>query len=93
MGEGRERGHVLRAAFAPISIKILLGKKERAGSRPSVCCNPVNPFIGEGNSNPLQYSCLGNLVDRGAWWAYAVHGVARIGHDLAIKPPSLPLWA
>ena len=24
---------------------------------------------GEGNSNPLQYSCLGNPMDRGAWWA------------------------
>ena len=24
---------------------------------------------GEGNGNPLQYSCLGNLMDRGAWWA------------------------
>ena len=24
---------------------------------------------GEGNDNPLQYSCLGNLMDRGAWWA------------------------
>ena len=31
---------------------------------------------GEGNGNPLQYSCLENPVDRGAWWA-AVHGVAR----------------
>ena len=30
---------------------------------------------GEGNENPLQYSCLGNLIDRGAWQA-AVHGVA-----------------
>ena len=29
---------------------------------------------GEGNGNPLQYSCLGNLTDRGAWWA-TVHGV------------------
>ena len=28
---------------------------------------------GEGNGNPLQYSCLGNPMDRGAWWA-AVHG-------------------
>ena len=26
-------------------------------------------FPGEGNGNPLQYSCLGNLMDRGAWWA------------------------
>ena len=24
---------------------------------------------GEGNGNPLQYSCLGNLMDRGGWWA------------------------
>jgi len=31
---------------------------------------------GEGNRNPLQYSCLENPIDRGAWWA-AVHGVAK----------------
>jgi len=31
---------------------------------------------GEGNRNPLQYSCLGNPMDRGAWWA-TVHVVAR----------------
>ena len=31
---------------------------------------------GEGNSNPLQYPCLENLMDRGAWWT-AVHGVAK----------------
>ena len=30
----------------------------------------------EGNGNPLQYSCLGNFMDRGAWWA-TVHGVAK----------------
>ena len=30
---------------------------------------------GEGNGNPLQYSCLGNPMDRGAWWAI-VHRVA-----------------
>ena len=40
---------------------------------------------GEGNGNPLQYSCLGNFMDRGALWATA-HGVARVGHDLATKP-------
>ena len=33
-------------------------------------------FPGEGNGTPLQYSCLENPMDRGAWWA-AVHGVAR----------------
>ena len=31
---------------------------------------------GEGNGNPLQYSCLGKPMDRGAWWA-TVHGVAK----------------
>ena len=31
---------------------------------------------GEGNGTPLQYSCLENPMDGGAWWA-AVHGVAR----------------
>ena len=36
---------------------------------------------GEGNGTPLQYSCLENRMDRGAWWA-AVHGVAK-RHDWA----------
>ena len=31
---------------------------------------------GEGNGNPLQYSCLGNSMDRGTWWA-TVHGVTN----------------
>ena len=31
---------------------------------------------GEGNGNPFQYSCLGNPMDRGAWWA-TFHGVAK----------------
>ena len=31
---------------------------------------------GEGNGNLLQYSCLGNPIDRGAWWI-TVHGVAK----------------
>ena len=45
---------------------------------------------GEGNGNPLQYSCLENLMDRGAWWA-TVHGHTRVGHDSVIKPPP-PLY-
>ena len=45
--------------------------------------------LGEGNGNPLQYSCLGNPTDRGACWA-RVHGVARVRHYLATKPP--PRW-
>ena len=37
---------------------------------------------GGGHGNPLQYSCLENPMDRGAWQA-AVHGVRRVGQDLA----------
>ena len=49
-----------------------------SGSIPVLGSSP-----GEGNSNPLQYSFLGNSMDRGAWWA-AIHGVRkRVVHDLA----------
>ena len=33
--------------------------------------------LGEGNGNPLQYSCRDNSMDREAWWANTVHGVAK----------------
>ena len=32
--------------------------------------------LGEGNGNPLQYSCMGNPMDRGAWWT-TIHGVTK----------------
>ena len=44
-------------------------------------------FPGEENGNPLQHSCLGNPMDRGAWWA-TVHGVATVGHNLMTKLPT-----
>ena len=43
-------------------------------------------FPEEGNGNPLQYSCLENPMDRGAWQATA-HGVTRVGHNGATQPP------
>ena len=51
-----------------------------------------NPWSGrspvEGNGNtPLQFSCLGNLTDGGAWWA-TVHGVAKVRHDLRLNNKS-----
>ena len=39
---------------------------------------------GEVNGNPVEYSSLGNPMDRGAC-GFTVHGVARVGHDLASK--------
>ena len=44
---------------------------EDAGSIPGLGRSP-----GEGNGNPLQYSCLGNPMDRGPWLA-SVHGVVE----------------
>ena len=43
---------------------------------------------GEGNSNPLQVLLLENSMDRGTWWT-TVHGVARVRHDSANKPPDI----
>ena len=55
-------------------------------------CNAEDPdsipvsggSLGEGNGYPLQYSCLENPMDRGAWWA-TDHGVvtvgSQVGHD------------
>ena len=45
-------------------VKNLPAKAGDAGSIPG-----SGRSAGEGNGNPLQYSCLGNLMDRGAWWA------------------------
>ena len=39
-------------------------------------CGSLCPLHGEGNGTPLQYSCLENSMDGGAWWA-AVHGVTK----------------
>ena len=48
------------------------------GSIPGLAKSP-----GGGNGNPLQYSCLGNVMDRGAWGA-TVHGVSK-RHDLGTE--------
>ena len=50
--------------------------KSRACSGKSTINNPLWLPGGERNGNPLQYSCLENPRDRGAWWA-AVYGVAQ----------------
>ena len=52
-------------------VKNLLANAGDASSIPGVGRVP-----GEGNGNPLQYSCLGNPMDRGAW-RVTVHGVAK----------------
>ena len=41
-----------------------------------LCKKGLNELNGEGNGNPLQYSCLENTMDGGAWWA-SIYGVAE----------------
>jgi len=53
------------------------GSKESAISAGDLASIPGSGRSpGEGNSNPFQYSCMGNPMDRGVWWA-TIHGVAK----------------
>ena len=52
-------------------VKNLPANAIDAGSIPG-----LGRFTGEGNGKPLQYSCLGDPIDKGAWRA-TVHGVAK----------------
>ena len=78
--------------YSPYHLKILGLSSCSVGK--SSACNTGDPGLipgsrrsrGEGNGNPLQYSCLENPMDRGDWWA-TVYGVARVGHNLATKSP------
>ena len=61
-----------------------VGDARDMGSVPGVVRSP-----GVGNGSPLQYSCLGNPLDRGAWQG-TIHGVPqRVGHDLVTKQPEI----
>ena len=55
-------------------VKIEKLKKHFSAVKLWIAC--MRASIGEGNGNPLQYSCLENPRDRGAWWAF-VYGVAQ----------------
>ena len=63
---------------------------QKVKNPPAIGRPGFNPWTGrppgEGNGNPLQYSCLENPTDSGAWQA-TVHGVTTLGHDLVAKPP------
>ena len=60
-------------------VKTLPASAGDSGSVPGLGRSPE-----EKNGNPLQYSCLENPMDRGAWWA-TVHGVTKSQHDLVTQ--------
>ena len=49
-------------------------------------------FPGEGNGNPLQYSCLENPTDGGAWCRLLSMGSQRVGHDWTTSLSLSPSW-
>ena len=71
--------YFLKVKIAGTSVGFLGGSDGKASA-----CNTGDPGLirgsgrspGEGNGNPLQYSCLENSMDGGAWWA-TVHGVTK----------------
>ena len=87
--------------FPLISLTFLMAQSVK--NLPAVqetSCNAGNPSLipgserspGEGNGSRLQYSCLGNPMDRGAWWA-TVYGVSRVRHNLVTKPPTVDFFS
>ena len=67
----RPPGNTLGLPTSLSGVRNLPANAEDVGSIPGWERSP-----GEGDGNPLQYCCLGNPIDRGAWWA-AVRGVAK----------------
>ena len=85
-GSGRSSGegigYPLQYSWASLVAQLVKNLPTKAGDAGLIPGLEEIPW--EGNGNPLQYSCLGNPMDRGAWWA-SVHGIARVGHDLVTK--------
>ena len=74
-------GHDLETKCFPggPEVKASASNAGNLGSIPGLGRSP-----GEGNGNPLQYACLENPMDRGAWQA-TVHRVARVGYILVLS--------
>ena len=71
------RPYMITGKTIALTIRTFVGKEM------SLLFNMLSKLvIGEGNGTPLQYSCLENPMDGGAWWA-AVHGVAKSGTRLS----------
>ena len=73
------------------SLMWLSGKNQPASAKDVSLIPRSGRYLGEGNSNPFQYSCLGNTKDRGAWWA-TVHDVAKSDMNLAAELTPFVPW-
>ena len=64
----------------------LSGKESTCNAGDTGSIPELRRFPGEGEGNPLQYSCLGNPMD-GEAWRVNVMGLQRVGQDLETKQP------
>ena len=70
------RGQILSGMVTKMKMQRIPSSAETTSEHPKVQAHLSPRFNGEGNGNPLQYSCLGNPMGGGAWWA-TVRGVAK----------------
>ena len=80
-----QRRHISREMLSTYVLGFLVAQtpgKESAGNAGDLGLIPgLGRSPGEGNGNLLQYSCLENSMNRGAWWA-TVHGVKKATNTL-----------
>ena len=94
MGGGREveEGGNIRIPMADSIFPIGSADKESACNTGDVSSIPGSGRSpGEGNGNLLQYSCLGNPMDRAPWWATVMRS-QRVRHDLATQQQQQPYY-
>ena len=72
-----EAGLEAQVVFLNTCVFWLSGKQSACNAGDAGLIPGLGRSPGRGNGNPLQYSCLGNPMDRGAWWA-TVHGVTEL---------------
>ena len=66
-----------------------IGKESACNARDASLIPGLGRSPGRGNGNPLQYFCLGNPMDKGAWLGYSSSGHRRVRHDLVTKQEQL----
>ena len=95
--------HICKINFTPIKnlkITVYFGLPGWLSDKESTCqVEDMSSFLGSGrssggeNGNPLQCSCLGNPVDRGAWQATVHGGPQRVRHNFVTKQQLHNLFA
>ena len=73
---GRANGRAYSLVVSSGFLGSLDGKASAYNVGDQLSISVSGRSLGEGNGNPLQYSCLENPVDQGAWWA-TVHVIAK----------------